>query len=492
MKKVISLVLALLMLFSATACKDKEISQEEILTNANNTLKIHCYAYNTLNPLLNKNETNMQMLNLIFEGLFVCDNSQKAQPVLAENYSVSADGLTWTINVKQGIKWHDGTAFTAYDVAKTYNDVLKFKDKSPYFPVLSQLEMVNAQSDKTVNFKLVSPQANFINLLEVPIVKYHDGETFKPIGTGPYVYDKSDDKTLYLSVNDNWHKKKPTIKNIEIKVLPDKETSSYAYVSKEIDIVSVNSGEDWDKYSSNSDNNIVDFPSNVLNFVSINTNTEPLSNNDFRKAISYAIDKEKICSEVLLSHGSVANSCINSSWWFYKEDVTNYSYNVGKAKNAVKTASETMKIVPVNLMVNEDNNNKCKVAEMIKSNLATCGITVYIEYVDWQTFTERVATGNYQMYLGSIKYSADINPQYLITNPDATLQALFNQLQTETTEKGIKNKYHTIQEKIAKDLQIIPLYFDMSSIMYNKRLEGEYVPYRANIFNGIENLNLSK
>lgn len=492
MKKIISFAMALLMIFSATACKNGKTTEEEQLNNTNNTLKIHCYAHNSLNPLLNNNETNMQMFNLIFEGLFVCDNSQKAQPVLAENYSVSADGLTWTVNIKDDVKWHDNTNFTAYDVAKTYNDILAYKDKSPYFALLSQLELVKAQSDKTVNFKLVSPQANFVNLLEIPIVKYHNGESFKPIGTGPFVYDKTADKTIYLSANKNWHKGKPSIEKAEVKILPDKETSAYAYVSKEIDIVSVNSNEDWDRYSSNADNNIVDYPSNVFNFISINTNIEPLSNSNFRQAISYAIDKEKICSEVLLSHGSVANSCINSSWWFYKPDVTTYSYNTGKARETLTKLKETMKIVPINLMVNEDNKNKCKVAEMIKQNLADCGITVYIEYTDWYTFSERVATGNYHMYLGSVKYSADVNPQYVIRTPDATLQTLFNQLQKQTTEKGIRDTYYTIQEKIAKDLQIIPLYFDISSIMHSKRIEGEYVPYRANIFNGIENLNLSK
>lgn len=492
MKKIVALILSFIMLFSVTACKNRTTTEEEKLNNTNNTLKIHCYAYDTLNPLFNNNETNVQMLNLIFEGLFVCDNTQKAQPVLAENYSVSADGLTWTVNIKDGIKWHDGTVFSAYDVERTFNDILKYKDKSPYFALLSHLELVNAQSNKTVNFKLIAPQSNFVNLLEVPIVKYHNGEEFLPIGTGPFVYEKEADKTIYLIANENWHKQEPDIKKAEVKILPDKETSTYAYVSKEIDIVSVNSNEDWDQYSSNADNTIVDIPSNILNFVSINTNIEPLSNSSFRQAVSYAIDKEKICSEVLLSHGSVANSCINSSWWFYKPDVTSYSYNTAKAKETLDKLKENMKIVPINLMVNEDNKNKCKAAELIKQNLADCGITVYIEYVDWYTFIERVATGNYQMYLGSVKYSADVNPQYVIKNPDATLQSLFNQLQKQTTEKGIKDTYYTIQEKIAKDLQIIPLYFDISSIMYNKRIEGEYIPYRANIFNSIENLKLSK
>lgn len=496
MRKITAVFLTLFIIFSTFGCKNESGETPgtdiETIEETNLTLKIHCYAYDTLNPLLNTNETNMQMLRLIFESLIVCDNTQKAQPLLAENYSVSQDGLTWTVNIKDGVKWHDGSDFTAYDVEKTYNDVLKYKDRSPYFAVLSQLELVNAVSDKTVNFKLISPQANFVNLLEVPIVKYHDGEKFIPVGTGPYVYSESKNKAIYLSSNGEWHKGNTGIENIEVKILPDKETSVYAYVSKEIDIVSVTSSEEWGEYSSNSDNIIVDFPSNVFNYLCINPSSEPLSNRLFRRCIAQAIDKEKICSEVLLSHGSVANSCINSSWWFYNPDVTNYKFNRSKVIETMKTIKENMKIVPVSLMVNDDNEDKKKVAEMIKSDLGDCGITVNIEYVDWNTFRERISAGNYQMYLGSVKYSADVNPQYVVTNPDAKLQNLFNELQAQTTEDGIRDKYYEIQEKIALDVQIVPLYFDMSSVMYNKRISGKYNPLRANIYNGIEGFKLSK
>ena len=493
-KRIFALFLTVFIIFFTFGCKNNEDknTDKNLIEETNKTLKIHCYAHDTLNPLLNNNEANMQFLRLMFESLIVCDETQKAQMVLAENYSVSSDGLTWTVNIKDGVKWHDGTVLTAYDVEKTYSDVLEYMDKSPYFSVLSHLEEVNATSDKTVNFKLISPQANFINLLEVPVVKYHNGEKFLPIGTGPYVYNDTKNKIIYLSANEEWHNGKTDIKNVEVKILPDKETSVYSYVSKEIDIVSVTSTEEWNGYSSNSDNVIVDYPSNVFTYICINPSSEPLSNGLFRRCISYAIDKEKINSEVLLSHGSVANSCINSKWWFYKPDVTNYSFNRSKAIDTAKTLKSNMKIVPVSLMVNEDNADKCKVAEMIKENLSDCGITLYIEYVSWGVFNERVATGNYQMYLGSVKYSADVNPQHVIPNPDTKLQNLFNELQTQTTEEGIKQKYYEIQEKIAMDVQIIPMYFDMSSVMYNKRIEGEHKPYRANIFNGIEKMTLSK
>lgn len=491
-KKIIALFLAICISFCVAGCKkDKDNAEETTLKKANETLKIHCYSHETLNPLINENETNLQMLRLIFESLIECDDTQKPKTLLAENYSVSNDGLVWNIKIKKGVKWHDGSSFTANDVFYTYNYVIENTDASPYSINVSNIESVRVISDFEIEFKLISPQANFVNLLEVPVIKENSGENFKPIGTGPYVYSDTKNKIVYLTANDNWHNGKVKIKNMEVKILPDRQTSIHSYVSKEIDVVTVNSGNGLGDYASNSDNLIIDYPSNTFNFICINTNTEPLSNRLFRKAIAYAIDKERINSEVLLSHGLVANSCIHSKWWVYNPGVTKYDYSQDKAINVLNDVKKSMKLSAISLMVNEDNADKCKVAEIIKKNLYDCGITLNLEFVDWATFNERVATGNYQTYLGSVKYSAEINPQYIYTNPSVALKKLMVELQSQTTEEGIKKKYFEIQEKAAQELNIIPLYFDVNMVMYNKRIQGQLKPYRANVYNGIESLSLS-
>lgn len=491
-KKIIALLLTFCMFFCVSGCKkDGGKTDNNAVKEANETLKVHCYAHDNLNPLINNNETNMQMLRLVFESLVECDETQKAKLLLADSYSVSSDGLVWTVKLKKGIKWHDGTDFTADDVLYTYNFVIENADTTPYAINVSNIEYVNATSDLEINFKLATPQANFVNLLEIPIIKAQGGSDFKAVGTGPYVYSHTKNKIVYLTAYDNWHGGKPVIKKIEAKILPDIETSISAYVSKEIDVVTVNSGNGLGDYTSNSDNAIADYPSNNFNFIGINTNAEPLSNRLFRKAIAHAIDKDAINSEVLLSHGSVANSCIHSKWWVYNPGVTKYDYSQDKAVNVLNDVKKNMKLSSVSLMVNADNGDKGKVAEMIKENLADCGITLVVEYVDWATFNERIAMGNYQMYLGTVKYSAEINPQYVITNPSVALQKLFMELQSQTTEEEIKKKYFEIQEKIALDINIIPLYFDVNMLMYNKRIEGQFNPYRINVFNGIKGVKLS-
>ncbi len=489
MKRIIALILISVLSLCLFGCKDDESKiTDPAVVKENQTLKVHCYTYSTLNPLENNNDTNMQMLRLMFESLIQCDNSQKAQYQLASAYNVSPDGLVYTVDLKKDVKWHDGTAFTADDVLYTYNYVIENSATSVYSTNVSNIESVSKTADFQVAFKLKTPQANFINLLEVPVIKA--GE-FSPIGTGPFVYKETKNKTIHLTANDKWHGGKVEVKDINVKILPDKETSNYAYVSKEIDIVSVTSGKDMGSYTSNSDNVIMAYPSNTLTFLGINVNSEPLSNRMFRKAIAHSVNKSEINSQVLLSHGSVANSCINSNWWMYNPKVTVYEYSKDKALNTLNDVKKTMKLTPVRLMVNMENSDRVKVAEMLKEDMSEIGIELNIEYVDWATFNERVESGNYQMYLGAVKYSAEVNPQYVIKNPGVELQKLFVDLQLQTTEEGIKNKYFEIQQKIATDIHIIPLYFDVNTVLYNKRITGQLNPCRINIFNGIQNLSLT-
>ncbi|MBR5517849.1 MAG: ABC transporter substrate-binding protein [Clostridia bacterium] len=498
MKKILPIILILCIsvcLIGCNGCVGCKTPEEApvvdpALKAENETLKIHCYNLVNMNPLDNLNEENIQMLSLIYESLFVCDSTQKAQPLLAENYSVSADGLTWNITLKNNIKWHDGTPLSASDVVYTYNYVMS-NATSYFYPNVANIKSVTSVSDYEVCFGLHSPQANFVNLLEVPIVK--NGSTASAsIGTGPYTYQKTENKIIYLAANESWHKGAVGIKNIQSKILPDKETATYAYISKETDMVSVNSGNEMGKYTSNSDNVIKDYPSNKFTFIGINTNSEPLSNRLFRKAIAHAIDKDTINSQVLLSHGSVANSCMNSNWWVYNPAVTIYEHSNDKAVNVLNEVTKTMKLSEITLLINNENPDKEKVAEIIKQNLADCGITMHIEIADWQTYSDRIASGNYQMYLGTIEYSSEINPKYVVTNPGPELQSLFIELQSQTTEEGIRKKYYDIQEKIAIDIHMIPLYFDVGAVLYNKRIQGEATPYRASIFNGIANLTLTE
>ncbi|MDR0405687.1 MAG: ABC transporter substrate-binding protein, partial [Clostridiales bacterium] len=194
-------------------------------------MKIYSYNPDTLNPIYTRNRTNAQMLMLIFDFLITCGGDQRPIPALASEYSVSADGLTWTVRLRDGVTWHDGSAFTAADVAATLTAVKNSTHGSPYRENLSNAVKIEAAGSAVI-ITLAAPQTNFINLLEIPMVKASEANVldgFRLVGTGQFVYAESTNKLILLSANKGWWgESTPYIDNVEVALLPDKSTAVYA------------------------------------------------------------------------------------------------------------------------------------------------------------------------------------------------------------------------------------------------------------------------
>jgi len=474
-----------------TACGKTTTKNSSALQDSTNSLHLYCCDYQSLNPLFCKTEANSQVLRLIFDSLIICDQSQNPTMCLAQAYSLSNDGTILSIKLKNNVEWHDGTPFTSKDVKLSFEDVLAVGVESPYYSNLQNIDYINTPNDLSLNIKLKSPQVNFINLLDVPIVKYHNGEEFKAIGTGAYILKDEQKKSLYLTSNENWYNSVPKIKNIEVKILPDNETSVYSYDSKEVDFVSISDSLEFGKYTSNSNSNIVDYPSRDLTFLAFNIENDTIKNKKIRKAIAYSINKDKIASEVLLSHGSVANTCMNSKWWVYNEGANLYPYNINKSITLFEELNESGEMPTIEILVNDDNKNKIETAEIIKNTLTECGVIAYVQQVDWETYSKRIADGEYQIYIGRLNYSADINPKYLINNPSNKMADLLSKLNYQTKNNEIKNTYFEIQKQMAEELQIVPIYFNVNTIMYSKRVKGIVAPTIGNIYNNLYDIELS-
>ena len=142
---------------------------------------------------------------LVQSCLFKTDKKGDIVPDLATDYKISDDGLTWTVNVRDDVKFSDNSTFDAKDVAFTFNTA---KDTETDLD-LTNLDKVTAKNDTCVEFKLVEPRSTFIyDLRYVGIVPSdtYDNTTYgeQPIGTGPYVLDHWDKgQQAIFKVNDN-------------------------------------------------------------------------------------------------------------------------------------------------------------------------------------------------------------------------------------------------------------------------------------------------
>lgn len=175
--------------------------------------------------------------------LYVRNADMKVQGDLATDYSLSEDNLTWTVKIKSGVKFSDGSDLKASDVAYSYNTAKSNPDSNVD---LTMIDSVSIADDTTVIFKLKSPQSTFIDkLMEIGIVPEttHKADPVaygqKPIGCGPYVLKQWDKGQQSIAErNEYYHGTKPAFKQITLLYLEDDAVMS-AVKSGQVDMAKV-------------------------------------------------------------------------------------------------------------------------------------------------------------------------------------------------------------------------------------------------------------
>ena len=145
-----------------------------------------------INQIISNGTISVNLADLVFSPLVRINSRMLPEPALAERWEVSPDGLTYTFYLRNGIKFHDGTEFTAADCAFTYNAVLNPATNSPWRENYNMIKTVSAENNYTFKVTLKEPQASFINLMNFPIhsgIRGHNQNIVSPdscIGTGPF------------------------------------------------------------------------------------------------------------------------------------------------------------------------------------------------------------------------------------------------------------------------------------------------------------------
>ena len=122
-KRIVCGALAVFSALSLASCRKADegyvAGGELVVIQDFSDIRLGVYGIDTLNPIATKSESVQKIMNIVYESLFTIDEAGKEMPMLAQSYSVSADGKQIEVALKEGVKWHDGSNFTAEDVAYT-------------------------------------------------------------------------------------------------------------------------------------------------------------------------------------------------------------------------------------------------------------------------------------------------------------------------------------------------------------------------------------
>lgn len=527
-------MLILIMVFVGCTYQEQEQEQQEqkeekVVENKQpaqgGTLFLQAQRIDTLNPLFTESTSNAQVLQLIFDGLIAYDDAMDVVPVLAESWHVSEDGRTWVFNLREDIKWHDGTPFTANDVDFTFRLLRNRNVDSIYLRNIQYVSHFNVEDDYTFRVVLSQPYGSFMRMMDMPILPKHvyedlDLEDIKkhvePIGTGAFKFvSYTAFKEIALGANAQWWKgQRPYIDEIIVKIIPDNDTALNALQINEIQYVSTNV-VDWEKYSGKNNLKTHEYLTHYYEFIGVNFNNPVLSDVAVRRAIAYALDRNKMVSEILLGHAVITDVPILPKTTLYDETANEYTYNMEKARQILAQAGwedlndegvlykqveegEALAL-SFEIVTNDNNPVREKAAEYIVQQLNAIGMNVTLKKVAWDEINNQIELNAFDAILTGYHLSpcADLSFAFhsgeidraanFTSYANIEMDELLYQTFIAKDENAQKEAYNNLQHFIARELPFISLYFRTSAVVYHDDIKGDIQPISTNIYHGIEN-----
>jgi len=375
----------------------------------------------------------VSILPVIYETLFSVNIlNGDIVPILGTSYKWEDNDLKLIITTRNGVKWSDGTPFTAKDVAFTFNYLKENPalDQSGIWSPLSSLQSVEASGDNRVVFTFLKQNTPvFFYIVEQSIIPAHiwsdveDPSTWtnpNPVGTGPFEIESINvpNNTLTLTKNPNyWMKDKPYIDKISYTAVLSNTTAFEMLLSDKADMVGAflpNIQKAWaDKNPSLNKYWWPVYDTNVLLF---NTLKYPFDNPTFRKAIALSIDKNSLEEKAYYNVGGVANQLgivpTQLDEWLdptLKDLLNSFTYDPATAQKLLESAGFKKntqgqlcdlsgKPFPTfKILVPAGATDFITMAQIISENLKAIGLSTVIDQEAGNTYMSSVMSGTYEM-----------------------------------------------------------------------------------------------
>jgi peptide/nickel transport system substrate-binding protein len=353
----------------------------------------------TLNPQEQTTSLPINMCELIYDTLFYQTPDAKLEPRLATKYEVSEDGLTYTIHLRKGVKFSDGTPFNAQAMKLTFDRALNTKQWKTRVPLRFQIVMIEEVTivdDYTIRVKLKYPFAPFAPTLSAVVVspisptalfKYGEDVRRKPVGAGPYILEEwvAGDRVVLVR-NENYYGPKPTVAKMTFKIVPETATREAMLRAGQVDICYKPLPSDVAALKA--DPKItVEMPLDTRTiFMGLNCKKGVTKNKLVRQAFNYAVDKKAIVKKVLFDTALPMDGPVSPVLFGYHKMAHQYEYNPEKAKGLLKKANfDFNQTIHMRTPHGRYLFDK-QVSEAIQAYLQAIGVKAELRTYDWPTY----------------------------------------------------------------------------------------------------------
>jgi peptide/nickel transport system substrate-binding protein len=362
--------------------------------------------------------SSFQVMDLIYESLLRLNpRTLKIEPNLAQSWTVSPDGLTYTFTLRRDATFSDGSTVDASDVKYTIDRILNPNTKSPQATFLAAISDVTVVNPFVVRITLKQPAAPFLSLLTgtgrgiVP-VNFEDkvgDPKVKALGSGPFVLAEFGPGSVRLTRNERyWRKdvsggKLPYADAVVYRVIPDAATLRAAVRAGEVDLI-IGFGVDITAaraLQGAAGLRIMSTPDLTYSLVGINDSKPPFNEVRVRQALSLGVDREQIVQVVYGGRGTVAGPVPPTleEWKpIPAARLPNYRRDVNRARQLLQQAGVTVPVA-VKMMPIPTVPDAVQLAQVLKEQLAPAGFNVELEQVDFATFLARWRGSNFDTFV---------------------------------------------------------------------------------------------
>lgn len=401
------------------------------------------YTHNdSLNPYAAKSKNNQELGLLLYDSLFVSDNSFNILPGLASE--IKKDTRKCTVTLKDAL-FTDGTALTADDVVYSVERI-KEQPECKYFEGVSVIRQCYAESSKKVVFEFSRECEFFEYCLMFPIIKTGtaslkdvDNKELPPTGSGRYVFEKSASSVL-LRANESWYGGNVSVKEIVLSALPDSAAVDHALQTGTVDIY----------YSDLSDNTMPTLLSGKScsvprqNLVYLGVGKKSLLSGDkyLRYAVSAAVDRTDIVKNAYFGQAEAAKGPYHSSLAAVQgqqilqvtADKTSAAENLelgGYSLGENGKYSKNGKAVSLTVVYNSENTTREQAAKLICDQLSRAGIDCTVKACGYAEYVSAIASGWCDLYIAEMKLNRMLDLYPVLT---AGGNISFSQSELEYTE----------------------------------------------------------
>lgn len=466
-----------------------------------------------LNPHLYR-PNQMFAQDFIYESLVEYGEGGDIIPHLAESWDISPDGKVYTFNLRQDVKFSDGSRFNAQIAKKNFDAILANRERHKWLELVNQIDRVNAVDQYTLEIIFKNPY--YPALQELSLIRPlrflgeagfpDNGNTAEnvkaPIGTGPWMLaEYKQNEYAIFSRNPYYWGRRPNVDQVVVKIIPDGETRAIAFEKGDLDLIfgsglislhSFSQFRDSGKFQT-----MISDPL-ATRFLAVNSNRGPTKEHAVRVALQHGVNKQSLIDNIFYGIEVKADTLFSPQVPYSDLGLQPYEYDIVKAKSIlesagwVQTAGQEFRQKngqPLELDLSFDiaDDVQKALAEALQGEFSKIGIKINLIGEERQSFLQRQKDGNFNLIFGET-WGAPYDPHSLVSSMrvpahadyqaqaglpmKATIDTKITEVLLSTDEKERHELYRFILGTLHEQAVYLPISYKTNLAVFQNNITG--------------------